>query len=87
VPFAFFSISDFFLYLGKKFLVRREWMKHHHKKYFWAHPFPFGTSRLVFINLKEALLYKEKAYGSLVKIPIPFETQTLYVKTNESSLG
>jgi ubiquinone/menaquinone biosynthesis C-methylase UbiE len=76
VPFALFSISDFFLYLGKKFLVRKEWMKHHHRKYYWFHPFKFGTTRMVFINLKEALLYQEKAYGSHIKIPIPFETTT-----------
>jgi len=80
VPFAFFSISDFFLHLGKKFLVRKAWMQHHHKKYYWTHPFLFGTSRLVFINLKEALLYQEKAYGSKIKIPIPFETETVVYK-------
>lgn len=80
VPFALFSISDFFLYLGKKFLVRKEWMKRHHKRYYWTRAFPFGTSRLVFINLKEALLYQEKAYGSFFRIPVPFETETLVFK-------
>jgi SAM-dependent methyltransferase len=80
VPFALFSISDFFLHLGRKWGVRRQWMKHHHKKYYWAHPFPFGTSRLVFINLKEALMYQQKAYGSKIVVPLPFETETLVFK-------
>lgn len=80
VPFALFSVSDFFLHLGKQFLVRKAWMKHHHKKYYWFHPFKFGTTRMVFVNLKEALMYQQKAYGSHIKIPIPFETSTLVEK-------
>lgn len=80
VPFALFSISDILLHLGKKFLIRREWMKKHHKKYYWTRPFKFGRSCLVFVNLKEAILYHDKAYGSRIKIPIPFETETVIIK-------
>jgi len=81
LPFALFQLLDFFLWnSGRKFVEHRRWLKKHHKRNYFGNPLKMGYSRLCFPNLLDALLYKKKAYGSKIKIPIPFETETVILK-------
>jgi ubiquinone/menaquinone biosynthesis C-methylase UbiE len=81
LPFALFQFLDFFYLLtAKKFVEHRQWLKEHHKRNYYFNPLRIGFCKFKFANLKDAILLKKKVYGSLIKIPIPFETETVISK-------
>lgn len=79
LPFALFQILDIF-YWRSKFWEHRLWLRKYHKRNYFFNPLKKGSCRFRFLNLKEALFYTEKAYGGKIKIPIPFETETVITK-------
>lgn len=80
LPFKLFNLLDIFNYTAPKYIAHLQWLKKHHKHSYWNNPLHMGHCKLKFPNVKEALLYKKKAFGSLIRIPIPFETETVIIK-------
>lgn len=52
------------------------WARKHHVRKFWLTPFPGNPSRINYVNLKSAVLYRKARFTAGPKIPWPFETET-----------
>ena len=79
LPFWLFGVFDF-LAKGREFGSHKRWLRQNHKHSFLMNPLGVGSFRLRFINLLDAVLFRKKAFGSWIKIPIPFETETVIIK-------
>lgn len=79
VPFWLFSIFDVFA-TGRKFGAHVKWLRQNHKHVYLMDPLKTGSFRMRFINVLDAALYKKKRFGSLIRFPVPFETETVIVK-------
>jgi len=53
------------------------WDRIHYKRSYWLNPLKARNVKLNFANAKEVILHKKRSLDGKVKIPIPFETETI----------
>ena len=82
LPFALFSLFDI-LAQGRNFGEHIRWLRKHHKHFFLMDPLKTGSFKLRFLNLRAALFERRKVYAGLLRIPIPFETLTEFIKSDQ----
>ena len=76
LPFALFSIFDVF-WCGRGFGAHVKWLRKHHKHFFLMDPLKTGSFKLMFPSLGAALR-KEKKFSGILRVPIPFQTLTIF---------